>query len=106
LPPVFRSGEALPPTFIWCQLMTENNAAVVTRRLVLPPVMGWQGGLYLDRCPAGFGPGGLWRDSWGTGRVRTPGLDQLGVRLRLALERFTTRASQSKMLHYFEHKEL
>ena len=67
--------------------MTENNAAVVIRGLVLPVVMGWQVGLYLDRCPAGFAPVGLWRDSWGAGRVRTLGLDLPGVRLRVVLER-------------------
>jgi hypothetical protein len=66
--------------------MTENNAVVICG-LVLPPVMGWQVGLYLDRCPAGFSPVGLWRDSWRAGRVRTLGLDLLGVRLRVVLER-------------------
>ncbi len=67
--------------------MTEHNAAVVIRGLVLPVVMGRQVGLYLDRCPAGFGPVELWRDSWGAGRVRTLGLDLLGVRVRVVLER-------------------
>jgi hypothetical protein len=67
--------------------MTENNAAVVIHGLVLPVVMGWQVGLYLDRGPAGFGPVGLWRDSWGAGRVRSLGLDLLGVRVRVVLER-------------------
>jgi hypothetical protein len=83
---VFRRGGSLLLSCIWCRLMTENNAAVVIRGLVLPVVMGWQVGLYLDRCPAGFGPVGLWRDSWGAGRVRTLGADLLGVRLRLVLE--------------------
>lgn len=67
--------------------MTENNAAVVIHGLVLPVVMGWQVGLYLDRCQAGFGPVGLWRDSRGAGRVRTLGVDLLGVRLRVVVER-------------------
>jgi hypothetical protein len=67
--------------------MTENNAALVTRGLALPPLLGVQLGLYLDRCPAGFGPVELWRDSWGAGRVRMLGLDLLGVRLRVVLER-------------------
>jgi hypothetical protein len=84
---VFRRGGSLPLTFIWCRLMTESNAAVVIHGFVLPVVMGWQVGLYLDRCPAGFAPVGLWRDSWGAGRVRTLGLDLLGMRLRVVLER-------------------
>jgi hypothetical protein len=67
--------------------MTENNAAVVIRGLALPPVLGWQLAGYCDRCPAGFGPAGLWHDSWGASRVRTLGLDLGGVRLRLMLER-------------------
>lgn len=67
--------------------MTENNAAVVIRGLVLPVVMGWQVGVYCDRCPGGFGPVGVWRDSWGAGRVRTLGIDLLVVRLRLVEER-------------------
>jgi hypothetical protein len=67
--------------------MIENNAAVVIRGLALPPLLGVQLGLYLDRCPAGFGPAGLWRDNWGAGRARTLGLDLLGVRLRVVLER-------------------
>jgi hypothetical protein len=103
---VFRRGGSLLLSCIWCRLMTESNAAVVIRGLALPPLLGVQLGLYLDRCPAGFGPGGLWRDSWGAGRVRTLGLDLLGVRMRVVVERFTTRASQSKMLHFFQHKEL
>ncbi len=67
--------------------MTENTAAVAIRGLVLPVVMGWQLAGYLDRCRGGFGPVGLWTDSWGAGRVRTLGIDLLGVRLRVALER-------------------
>jgi hypothetical protein len=66
--------------------MTENNAAVVIRGLVLPEVMGWQLALYCDTCTDGFDPVGLWRDSWGAGRVRSLGLYLLGVRLRVVLE--------------------
>jgi len=90
LPPVFRSGESLPLSCIWCRLMTESNAAVVIRGLALPPLLGVQLGLYLDRCPAGFGPVGVWRDCWGAGRVRTLGFDLLGVRLRVVVERVPT----------------
>ncbi len=86
LPQICQSGQQ-PLTCIWCRLMTENNAAVVIRGLALPPLLGVQLGLYLDRCPAGFGPVGLWRDSWGAGRVRTLGLDLPGVRVRVVLER-------------------
>jgi hypothetical protein len=80
---VFRRGGSLLLSCIWCRLMTENNAAVVIRGLALPPLLGVQLGLYLDRCPGGFGPMGLWRDSWGAGRMRTLGLDLPGVRVRV-----------------------
>jgi hypothetical protein len=67
--------------------MTRNNPAVAIRGLALPVVMGWQVGVYCDRCSAGFRPVGVWRDSWGAGRVRTLGLDLMGVRVRLVVER-------------------
>ena len=67
--------------------MTESNAAVLIRGLALPPLLGRQLAGYYERCPAGFGALRLWRDSWGAGRVRTLGLDLLGVRLRVVLER-------------------
>ncbi|MFN4865861.1 MAG: hypothetical protein ACK5GZ_06020 [Cyanobium sp.] len=67
--------------------MTENNAAVVIRGLALPVVLGWQVGVYCDGCLGGFGPVGVWRDSWGAGRVRALGIDLQVVRLRLVLER-------------------
>ena len=70
--------------------MTENNAAVLTRGVALPVVLGRQLGLYFDRCSVGFGPASLWRDSWGGGGVRTVGLDLLGLRLRVVLERVDT----------------
>lgn len=68
-------------------MMTESNAAVVIRGLVLPVVMGWQVGVYCDRCADGFAPVGVWRDSWGAGRVRTLAIDLQVLRLRLVLER-------------------
>jgi|LakMenEpi03Aug12_release.lakeMendotaPanAssembly.Ray.scaffolds.fasta_scaffold5490979_1 hypothetical protein len=49
--------------------------------------MGLQLGVYCDRGPGGFGPMGVWRDSWKAGRVQTLGIDLEGVRLRLILER-------------------
>jgi hypothetical protein len=67
--------------------MVENTAALVSYGLALPPLLGWQLAGYLDRCPGGFGPVGLWRDSWGAGRVRTLGIDLLVVRVRVVLER-------------------
>jgi hypothetical protein len=67
--------------------MTESDAAVVIRGLVLPPLLGWQLAMYCDTCADGFGPVRLWRDSWGAGRVRALGLDLSGVRLRVVLER-------------------
>ena len=60
---------------------------MVIRGLVLPVVMGWQLGLYCDRCADGFRPLGVWRDSWGAGRVWTLGIDLLVVRVRLVLDR-------------------
>jgi len=67
--------------------MTENTAAVVIRGLAMPVVMGWQVGVYCDRCPDGFAPVGVWRDSWGAGRVRTLGIDLQVLRVRLVVER-------------------
>lgn len=66
--------------------MTENTAVVI-RGLALPVVLGWQLGVYCDRCLGGFGPVGVWPGSWGAGRVRTLGIDLQGMRLRLVLER-------------------
>ncbi len=85
-PQIHRSGRQ-SLSCIWCRLMTRNNPAVVMRGLALPVVMGWQLGVYCDRCLAGFGPMGVWRDSWEAGQVRTLGLDLMGVRVRLVLER-------------------
>lgn len=67
--------------------MTDNTAAVVIRGLAMPVVMGWQVGVYCDRCPGGFGPVGVWPGSWGAGRVRMLGIDLQVLRLRLVLER-------------------
>jgi len=70
--------------------VSHNNAATVrSRGLYLPPVTGYLIAFYLDRCAAGFGPDGPWRDSWSSvaGPVLTFGFDAGPVRLRVVVER-------------------
>lgn len=69
--------------------MESLSAAVKTSGFALPPMAGVQVAVYVDRHPTGFHPAGAWRDRWGGNdcAVHTYGLDLLGVRLRIVVER-------------------
>lgn len=69
--------------------MESFGTAVKSRGFALPPVAKMQVAAYVDCHPTGFHPAGAWRDRWaGNDRaVRTCGLDLLGVRLRIVVER-------------------